>query len=79
MTELVFCNGQLRLFLDPAGNLGLDIDCGNERMLKVLDHILLWGRDQRCWLDPKTNRWDCGCVRTIIMFSLPSPDDLMLC
>lgn len=35
MTELVlFCNGQLKLFLDPAGNLALDIDCGNESMLK---------------------------------------------
>lgn len=79
MTELVYRNGQLKLFLDPAGNLALDIDCGNERMLKVLDHISLWRRDRRCWSDPGTNSWACGWACTIIMFSLPLPDDLILC
>lgn len=79
MSELVFCNGNLKLFLDFAGNLALDIDCGNESMLKVLDHISSWWRDRRCWLDPGANSWACGCACTMTMFSLPLPDDLILC
>lgn len=79
MNELVFCNGQLKRFLDPADNLALDIDYGNESMLTVLDHVSLWCRDWRCGLDPGTNSWACGYACTIMMFSLPLPDDLILC